>query len=374
MKKILTGLCMALLLVCVGCGEQNENAAVIPTKKPTVTEEPVPTVGPMDANEQEYKGYVEKQNVTIEGRNYSYIKYRINPDSIRLISLKTKDKVLVIPYQIDDKPVTVLGGEPAEILGMPKQGEIEKKMIGKYAWLTDEKQVLEKIVVPEGVEELRALSFRCVRAKEVELPKSLKRIGEFAFAQSNLKSIDFPNGFQGEIESDCFSETQLEFFELPCANGTKKAKVGSYAFRWCKKLREVSFPNNQKHIYIAENTFLGCSALESLVFPASTGKVTYENCTYADNYQHSVGELVFLGKDTEVKGGKYYGKDNKNSITVGKIVAPQNSKAIEFAEKALKIEKLTKNYQEYGESYGMVPDGMFKEEQDVFAPLEYEET
>ena len=69
---------------------------------------------------------------------------------------------------------------------------------------------------------------------------------------------------------------------------------------------------------------------------------------YARNYKKSPAELVFLGKDTELKPGSesYYLKDGDDDnkhwiISVGKIVAPRNSKAIQKAKNVWKIKKLT---------------------------------
>ena len=397
MKKVLTGICMALLLVCAGCGEQNENVAVIPTEKPIVTEEPVPTEGPMDANEQESKGYVEKQNVTIEGRNYSYIKYRVNPDSIRLISLKTEEDVLVIPSYISDIPVISIGGEPDEVLGMPKKGAIERQMIGRYSWLVNDKQELKKIIIQEGIVKILDEAFRNVVAKEIEMPKSLKIVSPYAFTDAKiekvivknknavlgwnsfatryLKTVDFPNGFQGEIQSNCFEGTQLESFDWPKAKGNKNAKVGFNAFERCDKLKEVNFYENQKNIFIRENMFAGCRSLKKLVFPASTGKVIYETNTdyyevdaeqyepdeHEKGFRYKIKELVFLGENTELVAGTYKGKD---FIMAGKIVAPKGSKAIQYAKKASG---------EMGKDYGKVPYGMGSGYGDKFVPLEYEE-
>ncbi|MFR0848565.1 MAG: hypothetical protein ACLSG9_11820 [Eubacterium sp.] len=88
--------------------------------------------------------------------------------------------------------------------------------------------------------------------------------------------------------------------------------------------------------------------MTKLTFPASTKKVVYGDNYYARNYKKSPAELVFLGKDTELKPGSesYYLKDGDDDnkhwiISVGKIVAPRNSKAIQKAKNVWKIKKLT---------------------------------
>lgn len=142
----------------------------------------------------------------------------------------------------------------------------------------------------------------------------------------------------------------------------------------CNRLKEVSFPENQKHIYIPEATFSECESLKKLVFPKSTKKVTFKFSPYADNCKRSVETLIFEGTDTKIEGCKYKGKGDHKFITVKRIVAPKKSKASIFAKKALRVAYLAEwiqkdvkmgNFQDnYSEGYG----------DDVkLVPVEYEE-
>ena len=133
-------------------------------------------------------------------------------------------------------------------------------------------------------------------------------------------------------------------------------------------------------VKFAYSSFSGCSKLKKLVFPASTKKVVYCDNFYANNYKKSPGELIFLGKNTELQPGSksYYLKKrhdkNKNwIISTGKIIAPRNSKAIEKAKNVWKIKKLTcgqmdkldGEYENDDENDAGAPDEFIRGETDV---------
>lgn len=192
--------------------------------------------------------------------------------------------------------------------------------------------------------------------REVTVKSKEINIGRGAFLQSTLRKIQFPKGYKGVIERDAFEQTELESFDWPDYNDAiENGEIDMSwkdpqfpSFKRCKNLKEVRFPEKQKLIYINSKAFLGCPKLTKLTFPASTKKVVYGDNYYARNYKKSPAELVFLGKDTELKPGSesYYLKDGDDDnkhwiISVGKVVAPRNSKAIQKAKKLWNDKKLT---------------------------------
>ena len=336
-----------------------------PTEEPRSTEhsisnnsEPQPTFPPQKGN------YIERKNTYIEGRHYTFVKYKkYKNGKLRLISLKTNENALIIPQKIDGCLVVHVGADTEEVPGARWYDPDEKH--GRLCWQKNKKQRIKKIVIPEGIKKIWNEAFRGVYAEKIILPKSLTKIDSCAFAntttkkvvlksknailkrsafaKSSMEKIKFPNGFRGSIESGCFKYTDLKSFDWPNHGEGNENKVKFDAFRGCKSLKTVNFPENQEHMYISPGVFYGCESLERLVFPASTKKVTYRDSAYADNRKNGVSTLVFKGQDTEVVGDEYRGEgDYKNIgkynyITVGKIIAPKNSKAIEFAKNAKKI-------------------------------------
>ena len=309
--------------------------------------------------DQKPSQYVEDENVEIEGRKYSYIKYAVTGGKIRIISLWSEDEDLIIPSAIDSKKVCFLGGTDSE---MPKK--LSENGSDKLAWQKDETKKYKKIVIPEGVERIYDWGFRGVKAEVIELPTTMYDTGKYsfirseinlvivknkqmqiskqAFAYSSIKEMQLPSDFEGKLKAQCFEYSGLEKFNWP--SGSNKDNIGLATFSFCENLKTVIFPENQDLIYIQDFTFVGCTSLEELAFPASTKKVKYLSHPYADNYtKGGVETLRFLGADTELDGCPYARGDSEHEfITVGKIIAPRDSKAHDYAKKAFKIETLSK--------------------------------
>ena len=302
--------------------------------------------------ENEGKEIIEAENITIDGHQYKYVKYVINKtkNTICVTSMKTRENQLIIPAKINGIPVVEIAAENSNYTLRP--------------WNIDETQVLDKVIVSEGIKIIKGYGFLNLKAKYVEVPKSLTWLGEDSFSEcfycaeiehvklkgkgtaigvcafqySKVKKITLPSKYKGRIYSSAFKKSDIEEFKWPSGNGSIKVEDGTFSN--CKKLRKVVFPKNQKHIKISLGSFYGCSKLKKLTFPASTKKVTYLWTPHADNYKKSVNVLEFKGKNTRVVGIK--NRKKKNVLTVGKIVAPKNSKALKYAKKAKRVKYLSK--------------------------------
>ena len=391
------------------------SATPTPSGKPKKKENSKKTSIPKETFKPVKGNYVEKINITINGRPYTYMKYKkYKNGKIRLISLKTKEKVLVIPAQIDGHKVVSAGGTREEVRGETVE---DNPKYGRRCWQISSKKKLEKIIVEEGIKRIHYWGFKGVSAREVILPKSLNTIGDGAFARtevekvvlkskktnlktgvfahSTLKQIKLPKGYRGKIGIHCFEKSGITSFDWPDYgkeqlyspdwpySGTgNDTKIEPKIFFDCKNLKTINFPENQDHIYIPGDTFLGCTQLKQLVFPASTKKVTYRECAYIDNRKNGVSTLVFKGADTELVGEEYRGQfsgedrgdEDYNYITVGKIIAPKNSKAIRFAKKALKIASMGQGRWEDEVESGDTWENYSEIGGDVkLMPVEYEE-
>lgn len=195
-----------------------------------------------------------------------------------------------------------------------------------------------------GEDSIHSLCFYNSKIRHVIIKGSKTNISGYVFLDSGLKKISLPKNYQGKIGSDAFENSKLEEFKWPAYKSGATTKVDSGVFKNCKNLKKVTFPKNQKHIYIPNSCFYGCKKLKKLTFPASTKKVTYDWTPYADNYKMGPGTLVFKGKKTAVAGVKYeYNKKRKwKVLTVGKIIAPKNSKALAYAKKAKRVKWFAK--------------------------------
>ena len=189
------------------------SATPTPSEKPKKKENSKKTSIPKETFKPVKGNYVEKTNITINGRPYTYMKYKkYKNGKIRLISLKTKEKVLVIPAQIDGHKVVSAGGDREEVSGETVE---EKPKYGRRCWQISSKKKLEKIIVEEGIKRIHGESFRGVSAREIILPKSLNTIGPIAFAETEVEKVVLKSKKTNYI--DClFSKTEFGFY-LPLA-------------------------------------------------------------------------------------------------------------------------------------------------------------
>lgn len=124
---------------------------------------------------------------------------------------------------------------------------------------------LESIVIPDGVPRIEDEVFsRCSNLKSVIIPKSVKSI-QFAafFGCSSLKNIEIPEGVT-YIEMNGFSScANLQSVKLPNSLRT----IWGNAFAYCSSLQNVELPPNVTRI--DENAFKECSSLRSINIPDS---------------------------------------------------------------------------------------------------------
>lgn len=285
----------------VDSNEKNSGAAIQGSSGTVISKSVSPS-------QQPDTSYIEKENVTIQGKTYSYIRYAYELGKVRIICLRSKEDELVFPSEIDSHQVYLIGGYQLED-EIPADLHSDKLGEMALAWQESKAEPYQRIVIPEGVKRIIDFAFQGVRADEVQLPSSMYEIGKFsfmhsqvykvtvknpemkisrmAFADSKIKELELPENFGGKVETLSFQNSRLQSFTwpVPC----KKEMVGRAAFSYCKNLKEIRFPENQSLIYIPEYSFLGCESLEELVFPASTGKVRYTSQPYADNFTQGGG-------------------------------------------------------------------------------------
>ena len=102
-----------------------------------------------------------------------------------------------------------------------------------------------EIVIPEGVTQISAETFKSRLITSVRLPASLKYIGDEAF-------------------SDC---RQLQTVTIP--EESNLTSFGSYSFFNCSMLGSIVIP--AKTVTIGSSAFVGCTALSSADFKVKEG-------------------------------------------------------------------------------------------------------
>ena len=109
--------------------------------------------------------------------------------------------------------------------------------------------------------------------KQVNLPKTIKSIGDYCF--SDISSISIPNGLE-EIGYGAFEGCQ-DLTEINIPNSVTTIK--DYAFSYCKGLSSAKIPNSV--MSIGSKAFYDCSSLTSVEIPNSVttiGKKAFVGC------------------------------------------------------------------------------------------------
>lgn len=130
--------------------------------------------------------------------------------------------------------------------------------IGDFAF---HKCSIEDVVIPDGVEEIGALSFsHCIELKQFKLPKELKVLQSQAFSHcDNIEKIVIPDNVESignNAFHKCVNAKEVEI-------GSKVKTIEFCAFSYCSKIEEIVVPDSVK--LIGEDAFSGCASLKEVV-------------------------------------------------------------------------------------------------------------
>ena len=135
------------------------------------------------------------------------------------------------------------------------------QLVGKTLYNGSAYYSQEKLVLPEGTEEIEYAAFEGCGIKEVSLPSSLKEIPFNCFKDCRyLKKVFVPSSVQ-EIRPSAF-EGCINLEEVVLSKGITEIK--SLSFKNCTSLKKITIPDTVKII----GGFQGCTALEEIQFPA----------------------------------------------------------------------------------------------------------
>lgn len=123
---------------------------------------------------------------------------------------------------------------------------------------------LTSIEIPESVKKIGNSAFRnCTSLKSIELPNSVRTIGNGAFFNCiSLISIKIPESVEkigNGAFSDCISLISINF------EGEKVKEIGREVFEGCIGLTSIKIPKSIKQI--GENVFGGCTSLSNISIP-----------------------------------------------------------------------------------------------------------
>lgn len=219
------------------------------------------------------------------------------------------DGVLNVPETICGYPVTEISLVGLDFPRVPIEGLREVnlpdsiKKIGDFAFYfcTD----LEKVNFPEGIEVIGTYAFCSTSIKEVNLPDSLKELGGHSFADCeeletvviNCPELSDVFGYNGSYAfRNCTSLEELELISIPT--------IGQGMFAGDSSLISVELPENINRI--DSSAFTGCINLESVEFPKYlVNSSTYINSDYNPFYGVSENFTLLHPDDGNMWDGLY---------------------------------------------------------------------
>jgi len=165
---------------------------------------------------------------------------------------------------------------------------------GADLYLNGEK--VEKLVIPDGVTEIKSYAFyNCKSIKEVTIPSSATSIGRGTFSScTSLASIEIPAGVTS-IGYDAFSGCKsLASVEI----GDSVTSMGGGVFAGCTSLVSIEIPAGVTSI--GYEAFSSCTSLTSIEIPdsvTSIGNYAFYNCTGLEEIT-----LPFVGAKSGISG------------------------------------------------------------------------
>lgn len=135
---------------------------------------------------------------------------------------------------------------------------------------------LENVIIKEGLDEISDGLFSGARnLTHIELPSTIRRIGENAFRSTGLKDLILPNSVV-YIGASAFAQNKsLQSIKLSENVDT----IESSAFKECNSIKKITIPSSVK--YLGESAFSDCTSMEYVDFQGSLSRInlkTFYNC------------------------------------------------------------------------------------------------
>ena len=197
------------------------------------------------------------------GTTTSGLTYEDNGDSVTITGYTGNEASVVIPNEIEGKPVTA---------------------IGERAFYQN--KTLTSVAIPDSVTGIGDYAFYESGLENINIPAGVTTIGMGAFEDCfNLSGVTFEKDSKlTEIESGTFSCcVKLTSIEIPAG----VTSIGSGAFNICEKLGSITFTGNTAPELEADNVFDECAALTAIHVPCGADGYTAANGWPEDKVQKS---------------------------------------------------------------------------------------
>ena len=253
-----------------------------------------------------------------KGAPERFFEYEITENgSVEITYCSSPFFMLNVPDTIDGKPVTSIGAQLFEDTLIEKNKIVDRKRSLMRNYVT-------AIHLPDTVEEIHFCAFEdCINLRTINMPKSLKYTGWHILADTNVSKLVFPEGI---TEIGCGEDIDLTYGECSESFGDMKylrkvvfpkslKKIGNNAFANCRSLKKIKIPDGVEEI--SYGAFQD-SGLKQANFPKSL--TTYDGCIFRGTpFEETLGKKAKDGFViyNDVYLYKYVGDDENVVIPDG---------------------------------------------------------
>ena len=207
------------------------------------------------------------------------------------------------------------------LLTISGTGEMVNFSSNKYIPWYNYKEVIEKVVIGEGVTSIGNSAFEdCRLLSTITIPDSVTSIGENAFYTcTSLTSITIPDSVTGIGYSAFRNCTSLTSIEIP----NSVTSIGNDAFCACTSLATIVIPDSVTSI--GNNAFKNCASLASITISdsvTSIGNSAFEGCT-------SLSSIAIPNSVTSIGNNAFKNCTSLTSITIPNSVTSIGNSAFE---------------------------------------------
>lgn len=253
-------------------------------KQPEKNKEPLPFIPQM--KEEAPKTAAPRQALVPTPSPVEDFKYEASSEGITITKYKGKGGAVVIPSEIDGKPVVEIGG-----IGSVGAFENRKSLttvtipdsvtsIGNYAFSGCTS--LTTVTIPDSVTSIGAYAFSfCTGLASITIPDGVHSIGDFAFSHcTGLTSVTILDS-NPSIENNPFSGcSSLQEFRVAKSNPAFAVRDGVLYSRDMKTLLAYPVGKTEKTFTVPDSVtiiegwaFYWCTGLTSVTIPASVTSI-----------------------------------------------------------------------------------------------------
>ena len=217
------------------------------------------------------------------------------------------------------------------------------KRIGEYCFAQDEGSGvhgLRTATLEEGLTSIGVRAFSKSALEDITIPRSMESIKQYAFDSCTaLSTITFEDGLKsiGTADGYCFSNCGVLSLNFP----SSIERISKYAFLNCKNLTDVTFNNDISKDALGRGIFEGCTALYRVNLADNTkslGEAMFKGCSALKTVElpknlEYLGERCFENSGLEVltipEKINFIGSYCFNNCKLSKISLPKTLQTIE---------------------------------------------